>query len=174
MMQMKIYAGGRSGDAGFSLIEICIVLAFAGIIAAMAVPSLVEMWDNYTGVFAAQQIATQMHFAKLKAVSGNEALRVNFPNNTSYQVELLDGTLLRGPCILPKGISLNTVDSGSAVTFPGGYVTFQPDGSVPTSGNGSIGRVKLISQNGLRVDVLVDRGGLIRQTPTYKHAPAPF
>lgn len=173
-MQMKLHAVGRSREAGFSLIEVSIVLAFAGIIAAMAVPSLIEMQNNYNNVFAAQQIATQMHFAKLKAISGNEALRVHFPSNNSYQVELSDGTLLRGPYFLPKGISYNTVDSDSGVTFPGSYVTFQPDGAVPISGNGSIGRVKLISQNGLRVDVLVDRGGLIRQTPTYKQAPAPF
>jgi prepilin-type N-terminal cleavage/methylation domain-containing protein len=173
-MQMKLHASSRSGDAGFSLVEVCVVLAVAGIIAAMAVPSLVEMQNNYNGVFAAQQIATHLHFAKLKAISSNEALRVNFPDNTSYQVELSDGTLLRGPYLLPKGINLNTVDSGAGVTFPGNYVTFQADGTVPVSGNGSIGRVKLISPNGLRVDVLVDRGGLIRQTPTYQHAPAPF
>ena len=54
------------------------------------------------------------------------------------------------------------------VTFRGSYVTFQPDGTVPVSGNGSVGRVKLISRDGLRVDILVDRGGLIRQTPPYK------
>ncbi len=171
---MNRHASGCSRNAGFSLIEMMIVLCGAGIIAAMALPGLTSMRNNYNTVFAAQEIGTQLHFAKLKAISSNEALRVSFLNANYYQVELSDGTLIRGPYYLPAGISLNTVDGGNAVTFPGSYVTFQPDGTVPVSGNGSMGRVKLISRDGLRVDILVDRDGLIRQTPPYKAAPAPF
>ncbi len=140
----------------------------------MAVPGVIAMWNSYSTVFSAQEICTYLHSAKLKAVSGNEPLRVNFSNARFYQVELSDGTLLRGPYYLPKGISLNTADGVDAVTFPGSYVTFQPDGTLPVSGNGSAGRIRLISPSGLRVDILVDRGGLIRQTPPYKAAPAPF
>jgi Tfp pilus assembly protein FimT len=173
-MQMKAHSAGWLRNAGLSMVEISVILATAGVIAAMAVPRLMEMRNSYNSVFAAQQICTHLHFAKLKAVSGNEALRVRFPDNKSYRVELADGTLLRGPYSLPKGITLNTADGGAAVTFPGNYVTFLPDGTVPSSGNGSIGRVKLISLNGLRVDVIVDMGGIIRQTPVYLSAPAPF
>jgi Tfp pilus assembly protein FimT len=174
MMQMNRHASGCSRNAGFSLLEMMIVLCGAGIIAAMALPGLTNMQNNYNTVFAAQEIGTQLHFAKLKAISSNEALRVNFSNATSYRVELSDGTLIRGPYSLPVGISLNTVDGGTGVTFTGSYVTFQPDGTVPVSGNGSMGRVKLISRDGLRVDILVDGGGLIRQTPSYKTSSAPF
>ena len=174
MMQMNRHASGCSRNAGFSLIEMMVVLCGAGIIAAMALPGLTNMQNNYNTVFAAQEIGTQLHFAKLKAISSNEALRVNFSNATSYRVELSDGTLIRGPHNFPVGISLNTVDGGTGVTFGGSYVTFQPDGTVPVSGNGSMGRVKLISRNGLRVDILVDGGGLIRQTPPYKTSSAPF
>jgi Tfp pilus assembly protein FimT len=174
MMQMNGYASVSHRSAGFSLLEMLIVLCGAGIIAAMALPGLTNMQNNYNAVFAAQEIGTQLHFAKLKAISSNEALRVNFSNANSYRVELSDGTLIRGPYSLPPGISLNTVDGGTGVTFTGSYVTFQPDGTVPVSGNGSVGRIKLISRDGLRVDILVDRGGLIRQTPSYKTSTAPF
>lgn len=173
-MKMNRYFFGRSKKAGFSLIEMTIVLCGAGIIAAIALPAMTNMWNSYNTVFAAQEISTHLHFAKLKAVSSNEALRVNFSDTNSYQVELSDGTVIRGPFPLPVGISLNDVDDAYAVTFPGNYVTFQPDGTVPVSGYGSAGRVKLISRDGLRVDILVDSGGLIRQTPAYKEAPAPY
>jgi Tfp pilus assembly protein FimT len=173
-MHMTTLARGWFRDSGFSISEIMIVLLGAGIIAAVALPGLSDMRNSYNAVFAAQEIRTNLHLAKLKAISSNESLRVDFPGTNLYQVEQADGTLLRGPYYLPPGISLNSVDAGNAVTFPGSYVTFQPDGTVPASGNGSAGRVKLISRNGLRVDVLVDGGGMIRQTPTYKNPPAPF
>jgi hypothetical protein len=115
-----------------------------------------------------------MHFAKLKAVTSNEAYRVRFPTNSSYQVELSDGTLIRGAFSLPPNIQPNTADTGHAITFPGNYILFQPNGTTPVSGDGSIGRVKLIANNGLKVDVLVDSGGIIRHTPPYKGSTPPF
>jgi prepilin-type N-terminal cleavage/methylation domain-containing protein len=161
-------------SSGFSLIEVLIVLAGAALIAAIALPLLSEMSNNYNSVFAAQEIGTQLHFAKLKAISSNESIRVHFPNANSYQVELSDGTLLRGPYSLPHNIIVNTAANGNGVTFPGRYVTFQPDGTLPATGNGSAGRVKLLSGNGLHVDVVVERGGMIRQTPPYENGTAPF
>jgi hypothetical protein len=113
-------------------------------------------------------------WAKLKAISSNESYRVRFQTGNSYQVELSDGALIRGAFWLPPHIQFNTADTGQAVTFPGNYVLFQPNGSAPVSGNGSIGRVKLISNNGLRVDVLVESGGIIRHTPPYKSSTPPF
>jgi Tfp pilus assembly protein FimT len=159
--------------SGFSLLETLIVLAGCAIIAAIGVPVLTEMSNNYDSVFSAQEISTHFHFAKLKAISSNEAIRVHFADDISYQIELSDGTLLKGPYFLPRDTSVNNA-GGSGVTFPGRYVTFQPDGTVPATGSGSAGRVKLVSRNGLCIDVLVDAGGQIRQTPAYKDTSAPF
>ena len=171
---MKIPASTRSRDAGFTILETLIVLLGAGMVAAFVLPGLTEMSNNYNAVFAAQEICTHLHFARLKAISGNEALRVNFPDANSYRVELSDGTSLRGPYFLPSGIGLNTDVEGDGVTFPGNFVTFQPDGTVPATGSGSAGRVKLISRTGLRVDIVVGSDGLIRQTPPYKQSTPPF
>ena len=171
---MKIPYRDRTGSAGFSLIELMIVLCGACIISAIAVPGLTRMWDNYNTVFAAQEICTQLQSAKVRAISSNEALRVSFSGTNTYKVDLSDGTTFRGPYSLPTGVQFNTVDGDNSVTFPGDYVTFQINGALPASGNGSAGRVKLISSNGLRVDIVVDSGGMIRQTPPYKTSTAPF
>lgn len=159
---MKIHTRNPHGSAGFSLIELVIVLAGAGILAALCIPSLLDMRNNYNTVFAAQEISTHLQFARLKAVSSNEAMRVNFINNGSYQVELADGTRVQGPFPYPSGMSL------ANVTFGGNYVTFQPDGTVPASGNGSIGMVKLTSTNGLAVDVNVNGSGVITRSTPYR------
>ncbi len=171
---MKTNARSWPRNTGFSLIEVMIVLVGAGCLAAFALPQLTDMRNSYNLVFAAQEIKTNLHFAKLKAISSNESLRVNFPDSSSYRLELSDGTVVRGPYYLPSGVGLNTAGGDDGITFPGNYVTFQPDGTVPAAGNGSVGRVKLISPSGLQVDVLVESAGLIRQTPTYKESSPPF
>jgi prepilin-type N-terminal cleavage/methylation domain-containing protein len=161
-------------QTGFSLVELLIVLCAGCILTAIAVPGLTGMWSNYNTVFAAQEICSQLHFAKVRAISSNEALRLTFPNANTYKIDLSDGTTLRGPYALPTGASLNTTDTDNPVTFPGDYVTFRTNGTLPASGNGSAGRIKLISRNGLRVDIVVDSGGMIRQTPSYKTSTPPF
>jgi Tfp pilus assembly protein FimT len=171
---MPDHAPARSQNSGFSMIELCVILMFMSLLAVMALPSMKKVMDNYNIIIASQEISTQLHFAKLKAVSSNETYRVNFSSAISYQVELSDGTLVQGPYYLPSGIHPYTAGGSQAVTFPGNYVLFQSDGTVPLSGNGSIGRVKLVSDNNLRVDVLVDRGGVIRHTPPYTGSTAPF
>jgi Tfp pilus assembly protein FimT len=152
----------------------CFVLICIALIAAMLAPMLTSMQDNYNAVFAAQEIVTYLHFAKLKAISSNESLRVSFLANNSYEVEQSDGTRIRGPFLLPNQINLNTVDDSDGVTFSGNYVLFQSNGRPPATGDGSAGRVKLISRNGSRIDILVGGDGLIRQTPVYRNASAPF
>jgi hypothetical protein len=75
---------------------------------------------------------------------------------------------------LPRGVTLNTTDGGDGVSFPGDEIVFYPTGSLPVSGTGSAGRVKLIGRTGMRIDIVVDGGGMTRLTPTYKSPPAAF
>ncbi len=163
-------------DCGMTLYEVMIVLLGAGILAAIAVPALNTLTDSYNLVFAAQGISTQLHYARLKAITSNEAVRVHFPADIhGYRVELNDGTVLKGPYYYPVGIVPNTTDSGTPITFPARYITFLPNGGVPASGNGSSGRVMLISnRSARRVDIVVTAGGAIRQTKPYAHPPAEF
>jgi type II secretory pathway pseudopilin PulG len=162
-------------ERGFSLTELVVVLLGGMILLALAVPALDTTLDQYRVVLAAQSVTSQLQFARMKAVSSNESYRVNFPAGTSdYRVETSTGAIVAGPFTLPPGIQWNTEDGGSGVTFPGRFVVFLPTGSVPASGNGATGRAKLINQSGVRVDILVQVGGSVRATPTYKTSTAPF
>jgi len=161
--------------SGFSTAELLVVVAAGLIIVSAAVPFVHFAIDQFHLVLAAQGLVNQMQYTRMRAVSSNETFRLRLePGTGQYQVELENGALHAGPFNLPDGVSLNHVDSDNPVSFPGHEVHFLPNGSVPVVGLGSGGRVKLINRAGLRVDVVVDSGGAVRITPTYKSPPAPF
>jgi len=156
--------------SGFSLTELAVVLLGGMILLAAGVPVLNTTMDQYRLVLTAQSITNQLQFARMKAVSSNEAFRVNFPAGQEiYQVETDAGVVVAGPFNLPHGVRWNSVDGGTGITFGGGFVTFLPTGNVPTSGNGTAGSAKIINESGIRIDVVVSTGGAIRATPSYRH-----
>jgi hypothetical protein len=160
---------------GFSLIELLLVVAGGVILLGSAVPALNTMLDQYRIRMTAESIVSQLQFARMKSVSSNEPFRVNFPAaQRVFQVETSGGNLVAGPFSLARGVVWNSTDSGDEVTFPGRYVTFLPTGNVALSGNGSAGRAKLIGRTGVRIDIVVSTGGVIRQTQPYDNPPAPF
>jgi Tfp pilus assembly protein FimT len=172
---MKKCSANCKSESGFSLTELLTVLAGVTILASIGIPMLSQSLDQYNLVLAAQGIGSQLQFARMKAITSNESLRVNFPDSTNYyQVEFGDGTVVKGPFYYPRSVRANNVDSDTPVTFPGRYITFQPNGSIPSSGNGSSGRIKLINRAGVRVDIVVTGGGVVRQTSPYREPPAPF
>ncbi len=172
---MKRFVRAMRGEEGFSLIELGVVLMGGLILLAAAVPVVTTAWNQYRLVLAAQSVSAQLQHARMKSVSSNESFRVHFPSGQNvYQVETSTGTVMSGPFSLPPYVSWNNIDTGTAVSFPGRYVSFLPTGNIPTSGNGSAGRVKLINPSGYRIDIVVVSGGVIRQTPAFRTATPPF
>ncbi len=160
---IKSRAGTRA-DAGFTLAELVVVLAGFCIILGIAVPVLGTVMDRYRVRLGAQGVVTQLQYARMRAVSSNESLQVHFPaGRQSYQVESDTGAVIAGPFTLPEGIAWNTVDGGSGITFENRLVTFRPTGNIASGG----GRAKIISRSGVRIDIVVDPGGIVRQTAPY-------
>ena len=152
---------------GFSLTELLIVICGAAIIAGIGIPVLGTLRDGYGIVMAAQQITTELQFARMKSVSSNEPLRVTFDaNSNTYHIDTSGGTTLAGPFNLPRGITWNT-SAGDPITFPGDFVTFNPGGEVPTTGNGSAGQVSITNRAGLIIDVTVSPAGQIQTSPSH-------
>ncbi len=161
-------------ESGFSLLELCLVCAGAVILLAAGVPMLNTAVNQFRLTLVGQNIATELQFARMKSVSSNESFRVNFPaGQRFFQIETAAGGVIAGPFWLPDGVNWNTVD-GPDVTFGGRFVLFSPTGDAASVGDGSAGRVKIINRFGNRIDIVVDPGGIIRQTRVYPSPPAPF
>ena len=160
-------------ESGFSLVELVITMVGVLIVTAIGLPLIgtVMSGQRITGV--ATTIMGQLQTARMKAVAGNETFRVHFPaGQSTFQLEDGAGNLVSGPFFLPAGVTWN-VGGGSAITFNANYVSFLPTGNVPETGPGGAGRCRIMNAEGIKIDLVVSNGGIIRQTPTYT-VTAPF
>src|SRR3990167_7595899 len=63
-------------SAGFTLIEILLVVAVVSVMAAMTVPTVAGAMDRYYILSAGQQVASTIRAARFQAVSRNQSLEV--------------------------------------------------------------------------------------------------
>lgn len=135
------------GQNGFSLIEGCIVIALASILAAMAIPMFQTAMDRSNADAAAQLIAQELNLARAMAVGIHGNVLVQF-NSAANSVAVAPGTgSARGPFVFPGKTTLldlnpvlDTPDAlGNTVLGPSGkdQVTFMDNGAAATDGTGA-------------------------------------
>ena len=70
-----------------TLLESCVTVTIISITAVVAVPSLVRARENYQLDAAARQVAGNMQWARIKAVSRNRDCRLRVTSPVTYAIE---------------------------------------------------------------------------------------
>ena len=114
-----------------SLLEICIGLGILSLLVFFAAPSLVRARDNYELDQTTRQVAGQMEWTRLKAITRDQDCRFRLTSNTSYVIECKGFNWLADETItLPRGFQITSEWLFKDNTDPGILVGAQHPGFV--------------------------------------------
>ncbi len=152
----------RPQSAGFTLIELMIVIAITAILTALAVPSFSVTLDNQRISGAAEAVLSDLRWARAEAIKRNKKVRVTFTSgsNWSYTIDTVP-VLATSDGVLPKTVDGSDFPSTtlSTASFSGGvaYSTFDPVRGI----NPNNGTATIVSDH-YTVDVIVSSLGRVR------------
>lgn len=135
----------RRGHTGFSLIEMTVSALVVLILAAIAVPTVMQAWNSYRLTTAAGNLAGILERTRFEAIHGNKrlsciavasgagwAIGIDENGNGKLDTSEPQVALPGPPALLASGIAPGPTSLGypTATTPPGNIVTFDPRGTV--------------------------------------------
>ncbi|HET9531750.1 MAG TPA: prepilin-type N-terminal cleavage/methylation domain-containing protein [Blastocatellia bacterium] len=135
---------------GFSMIEMAVVLLIIAIIAAAALPQVVNYMRRYRLGVASRNIATALQRARFIATSNNSRAGVFIPESRRVEIEQYDlegkkEPEKKGTILLPEGISIAS-NAPQQIAFDGrGVITPLPKESPSIRINGASGYFMIVT-----------------------------
>src|SRR4030042_2123566 len=99
----------KRGEGGITLIELVVVMAIVAIMGVCLAPAIGEWLENFRIRQAARDIAANLQFAKMKAISSRMEYRVRFDLATEeYLLEKNSGSWTQdgGVFHVPRGVDI--------------------------------------------------------------------
>lgn len=132
-------------ESGYSLIELIVAVAVAGILAAIALPNWNRLLPFYQLDSSARQVHSELHNIKMRAVTENVGFQLVFSDGaTTYTIQRDSVVLVTKP--LPEGVTVTNA----------GAIAFSPRGTA------SANRIRLRSGGGTCKQVVVSPTGRVR------------
>jgi prepilin-type N-terminal cleavage/methylation domain-containing protein len=108
---------------GFTLVEVMIVVAMIGIMAAIAVPSFLSWLPNMRLKADARDLYSNMQKAKMEAIKSNTPTSLNFTSGTGSPCTGGSYTFTNSAGAIVNGSMANDVCLSTPTAFPGGFDT---------------------------------------------------
>jgi len=148
-------------NSGVSLIELIIVMALIGIVAAIATPNFTRYRDNTNLREAARDVSSDIQLYKQRAVAENVRYRITFDSGANNYVVQRETPLNAGNfaanTLFTKQIGSGTaIETSVAANFGGNlYVTLLPRGTIEEAGGSlTIRHITRLSTATINVNIM--------------------
>jgi type II secretion system protein H len=159
-LEMKAFtvARSRSREAGFSVIELMVVVVIMAIVLAASIPALRQHQENVNLTKGSRELESSLKLARTRSVSTNNPVVVVFDTDAGTYLLFEDadddgtqdaGETGSGPFEVPDKVTIGSV------SFASNAVTFTPDGAASETGSVVLVNTRSLAQ---RIDLTAATG----------------
>lgn len=139
----------RSARAGFSVVELVIVLGVLVVIAAFAVPSIQGSMTEYRLTASANLVAQELDAARVLAISRGAIYEVQFTERAVSVIDTEDLTKARATKVLEEGVRVAVQPTAKIRFFPRGYA--RGGNLILQNEGGSLVRINVLASGKIEV-----------------------